>query len=718
MITRRVGIDLALRAPHRATIYEGADPIGKPINVPRTQEGIDLLVRRATTGFDGTCEFIMEPTGLAWLPLAAERDRRGLGLYLGDRVRALAIVVLLLSLALGAGVACSRSAAQRAPVATLPSTPEATAALGPLHDQWAERRLDRGALVDYLKRYPDDGAVPLVMVYLAWAMMDAGDPIAADGVLATIAELSPGTTRDLATVARARSLRQHGAPQSALDSLRPLVGKVVDDSDREVFLEELALSAIGARIDYEALAYLDAWLRGVGEDDRDRIRARVAQLIDTLPRDVLEQTYRTMRARGAASGYGPDTQKLVAARLGRIAVETNDAALARWLLEQSGTSASAMAGDAGRELGELASSRRGLVVVTGKTVGLLLPTRNRELRDEAADVVRGLSFALDLPRSAGRGEGLRLVTRDDGVDEAGTRAAMEELAGEGATVILAGFDRDGADRASKWSEESNIPVLLLTAPSPAMMPKKGAIVLGERPEREIAMLADALSRHDAHVVAFVADTAEDEAAGRAAEGRGGISLLPPVRCDVVLAEAGKPRFPVDSWLSSGAQGWLVSGPGQCARDVLRDLARALERGRVPRKTAPAMALTLEAGIPFAEAPKGVLVLGASAGLVPVLAANASEVREDDVRTFMERFGSRPSYWTALGRDGGALARAAMGPLPPDSTSDVRAVAQRRSIVHSGLLGIKVRLWTSDDKGIGADRVLPRTLRIVTWQREK
>lgn len=27
----------------------------------------------------------------------------------------------------------------------------------------------------------------------------------------------------------------HGAPQSALDNLRPLVGKVVDDADREVF---------------------------------------------------------------------------------------------------------------------------------------------------------------------------------------------------------------------------------------------------------------------------------------------------------------------------------------------------------------------------------------------------------------------------------------------------------------------------------------------------
>ncbi len=160
------------------------------------------------------------------------------------------------------------------------------------------------------------------------------------------------------------------------------------------------------------------------------MRGKIAQILETLPRSVLEQTYRTMRQRGVASGYTADAQKLVAARLARIAVETNDAALARWLVDVSGTSATQTGGDAGLELGELAASRRGLSIVSGKTVGVLLPTRTRELRDEAADVVRGVSWALDLPRRAGAAEGVRLVTREDGVDEAGTRAAMEEeLAG-------------------------------------------------------------------------------------------------------------------------------------------------------------------------------------------------------------------------------------------------------------------------------------------------
>jgi hypothetical protein len=627
-------------------------------------------------------------------------------------VRRLVLALALSLVTAVPAIACSRSARQAKPIATLSTSPDAAAAFAELRARWELRKVDPAAASDFIRRFPNDGAVPLAKVYLAFALMQEGDLIKADGVLTSIAELKPGATRDLATVARARILRLHGAPQSALDILRPLVGKVVDDADREVFLEELALTAIAAHDDYEALAYLDAWLRGVGEDDRDRVRVKIAQILETLPRAVLEQTYRTMRARGVASGYTTDTQKLVAARLARVAVESNDAALARWLLDVSGTSATQTGGDAGLELGELAASRRGLSVVSGKTVGLLLPTRTRELRDEAADVVRGVSWALDLPRRAGAADGVRLVTRDDGIDDAGTRAAMEELAGEGAAVIVAGFDRASADRASLWSEQTGVPVLLLAAPSAARMPKTSAFVIGERTERELAMLGDALVRHSVKTAAFVIDTGEDEAAGRAAEANG-LVLLPPTRCDVPLSEAGKPRFPVNAWMASGAQGWLVSGPAQCARDVLRDVKRLLETKHLPGDRV--IAVTLEAGVTPSEVPRGIVVLSASAGLVPILASRPEEAHEEDVRTFIDRFGVRPSYWTALGRDAGALAGAALAPLPADSTSEIKAVTQRRAIVQAGLFGARVRLWTTDDKGIGGDRVLPRALRLATWK---
>lgn len=76
---RRVGLDLALKAPHRAAVFEDATPVGKAFKVDRSKAGMDELERRARLGAnpDARCEFIMEPTGLAWLPLAAELVRRG-----------------------------------------------------------------------------------------------------------------------------------------------------------------------------------------------------------------------------------------------------------------------------------------------------------------------------------------------------------------------------------------------------------------------------------------------------------------------------------------------------------------------------------------------------------------------------------------------------------------------------------------------------------------
>jgi transposase len=79
---RRIGIDIALKAAHKAAVFEDGERKGKPFAVPPTRAGIDELERRARAGSDGPCEFVMEPTGLGWLPLAAELSRRGHATYL------------------------------------------------------------------------------------------------------------------------------------------------------------------------------------------------------------------------------------------------------------------------------------------------------------------------------------------------------------------------------------------------------------------------------------------------------------------------------------------------------------------------------------------------------------------------------------------------------------------------------------------------------------
>src|SRR5215475_4052574 len=79
---RRVGIDIALRAAHKAAVYEDGERLGRPFSVAQTKEGIDELVRRATDSTTEPVEFVMEPTGLEWLPLAAELSRREHRVYL------------------------------------------------------------------------------------------------------------------------------------------------------------------------------------------------------------------------------------------------------------------------------------------------------------------------------------------------------------------------------------------------------------------------------------------------------------------------------------------------------------------------------------------------------------------------------------------------------------------------------------------------------------
>ena len=264
--------------------------------------------------------------------------------------------------------------------------------------------------------------------------------------------------------------------------------------------------------------------------------------------------------------------------------------------------------------------------------------------------------------------------------------------------MIGGFDRASADRAVKWSEQHGVSrCSARPAPSADRMPKKNAVVLGDRVERQIAMRGAELARRSVSTAAFVAATADDEAAGKASA----VTLLPAVSCNIPLAEAGHTRFPIDAWKSKGAKSVVVAGDAFCARDVLKDLGA--------RAVSEPVALTLESSVPITELPRGITMLSTAAGIVPVLAAKPNEVADPDVRAFMENLGVRPSWWTALGHDAGALAKAAVAKLPHDTTTDPHAIAQRRAQVQAGLFATKVKLWTTDEQGVATSRVLERTL---------
>ena len=95
-----------------------------------------------------------------------------------------------------------------------------------------------------------------------------------------------------------------GRPAPAFELLRRLAGKIVDPQVFELFQREITLDAVASHQNYEAIAYMDSWLRNADEDDREVARAEIPKALRAMPTDVLENSLRAMRANETPSGYG------------------------------------------------------------------------------------------------------------------------------------------------------------------------------------------------------------------------------------------------------------------------------------------------------------------------------------------------------------------------------------------------------------------------------
>lgn len=93
MIERTVGIDLAVRGEHVARILDDGRPVGRPIRFRLTSAALDRFVAAITAGLPpgAPVTAVMEPTGMAWFPIAARLGRAGVRVIRvkGQRVRAL-----------------------------------------------------------------------------------------------------------------------------------------------------------------------------------------------------------------------------------------------------------------------------------------------------------------------------------------------------------------------------------------------------------------------------------------------------------------------------------------------------------------------------------------------------------------------------------------------------------------------------------------------------
>lgn len=85
---RYVGMDLGIRTKHRVAVLDGSERRGKPFSVEVSRAGFEQLLQRASEGFDGSIKFVLEPTGLAWVPVAAYISNAGHQIYLAKPQKA------------------------------------------------------------------------------------------------------------------------------------------------------------------------------------------------------------------------------------------------------------------------------------------------------------------------------------------------------------------------------------------------------------------------------------------------------------------------------------------------------------------------------------------------------------------------------------------------------------------------------------------------------
>jgi hypothetical protein len=495
-----------------------------------------------------------------------------------------------------------------------------------------------------------------------------------------------GTTRDLAEILDGAILLEQKATTQAIERFMPLVGKLIDPYARMLLDEYIVAAAVGARRWYEAVAYMDLWLRDAPEDSAMAARAQVRRSLEAIPVDALELMLQAMRADAARSGYGIEIKKALVERLAAVALEKQDTGLARRLVES--TSTSQALGDAAEGLEELASSG-GAATVDGRTIGLLVSTGQSHLGVHAAEVLTGVVDALRLAGDAG--DHVRLATRDER-DTKRTELALLALASQGASILIAGYDAAQADIAAKFAAKKRVPVILLSPPSSGLDVEPPAFVLGESAEHVTLALLQALVGHGARSFAPIGATPPMIA--------GKFTFTEATACQVQPNQAGTTPFPVESWKMARVDALLLLGDANCASEAI---AAAVGQRLGPLR----VAVGLDAAEIAAE-PSRLPLLVASAGAFPLRRGDGTS----PLNGFKKRHGRPPTFWAALGHDAAVLARAAAKTLPTGMTDDSTEVDRRHRAASDALGGVDAELWSTSARGFASKSIIVREVSVV------
>ena len=583
-----------------------------------------------------------------------------------------------------------RGGGDTAPVASLASSRGAQEAFRPLKQRFVTSdRAGRGRLEPnltwFVATYPDDGLAPLARLYLGLIAVDRGDAAGARQVAQGVAAGQSGTTRDLAELLDGAILLEQHATTQALERFMALVGKFIDPYARMLLDEKIVQAAIVARRWYEAVAYMDLWLRDAPEENAAAVRAQVRKSLEPVPVEALELMLQAMRTDAARMGYGVEIRKALVARLASVALEKQDSVLARRLVDGAATSQAL--GDAAEGIEELASSG-GAATVDGRTIGLLVSTGQSHLGTRSAEVLTGVVDALRAGGDAA--DHVRLTTRDER-DPKRTELALLALASQGASILIAGLDPAQAEVAAAFAERTQVPVIILSPLPGGKEPRAPLYVLGPPSESLAVSLVAALAQRGARSIAPVGASPPEALAK--------VVFVEPAPCDARPSQAGSSRFPVDAWKAAKVDSLLLLGDAACAADAIV--------AATSQKLGVRAAVALD-GAEIAAEPSRLPLLVATAGSFPMKRGDSSSA----LFAFKRRQGKPPSFAAALGHDAAILARVAERALPEGRADDATEVGRRHRAASEALASAEADLWSTSARGFASRPVIARDVTIV------
>lgn len=600
---------------------------------------------------------------------------------------------VLLSATLSVSSCAGSSSVQ--PVPSLAESLGAQASFQTIREQWLlstpqERAALEPKLEAFRVRHGSDPLARIAEAYLAFIALDRNDRHRARALAFRVRQGPLGNTQDLGTLIDGAVLARSDEPEAALQLLDPLVGKMIDAFAQDLLHEAAVAAAVDAHRWYQAIVYMNEWIRSSNDQDLPSLRPKLDSLLATFPPTSLESALRAMGAARQGDIWEKELREALATRLATIAMERSDSDLARSVLETS--RAVVGMGEAGTSLAQLATSGGRAPRVIQARVGWVLQTGERLMTSRSSQAVTGALEVFRPGRSMDHVPGLSeveapvLITRNLDPEET-LKDALDDLAYQGASVLVGGYDPEGASELAAYGESESIPVLLLVAPATLPKGARYTFVVGT-PE----------PRWTTPVTGQAAKQVDPDRAVRIGMGE------PPEHplafsCKQPPARIEEPTFPIADWRKAGIEAVAVDGPAWCARPLLHDLQSA--------KFTPAVFLGLEAR-DAAQPFDGTLHV-ASCGYLD----EATEREPATLRAFRSASGRAPTWFQALGRDAALIAHNAVAPLPRDTFTRLQEVLQRRAETQERLAQGQASLWTTTAQGFAGARVLSREVRFIS-----